>query len=94
MTETNDDRLWRIARKRAEFRKSLYAYIVVIVFLWVIWWITTGRITGLTGYPWPMWVMLGWGVSLVMQYIKAYIGNKRDLANEEFQKLKGSKERE
>ena len=88
MADINDDRLWRIARQRAQFRKSLYSYVVVILFMWVIWWITTGRVTGFTGYPWPVWVMLGWGVSLAMQYFKAYQGNKRDLADEEYQKLK------
>lgn len=88
VNETNDERLLRIARKRAGFRKSVYSYVVVIVFLWTIWWITTGRITGFTGYPWPVWVMLGWGLSLAMQYFKAYKGNKKDLANEEYEKLK------
>jgi hypothetical protein len=70
--ETNDESLRRIALKRANFRKHLSSYIVVMLFLWVIWWFTTGKITGFTGYPWPMWLMLGWGVSLVIQYFKAY----------------------
>ena len=92
MSGTNDDPLWRIARKRADFRKSLYSYIIVMVFLWVIWWITTGRITGFTGYPWPVWVMLGWGVSLAMQYFKAYKGGRKELAEEEYEKLKRQQE--
>ena len=82
MTNSNDDRLWQIARRRADFRKTLYSYLVVNFFLWVIWWITVGRVTGFTGYPWPVWVMLGWGISLAMQYYKAYHGDDRDLTNE------------
>jgi fatty acid desaturase len=83
MNEANDERLQNIARKRADFRKSLYSYVAVIVFLWIIWWITTGRITGFTGYPWPVWITLGWGVSLAIQYFKAYKVNKKELADED-----------
>lgn len=88
MNESNDDKLWRIARRRAEFRKALYSYIIVNVFMWLIWWITTGRFTGFNGYPWPVWVMLGWGISLAMQYFKAYKGSRQDIADEEYEKLK------
>lgn len=92
MTETNDENLRRIALRRVNFRKSLYSYIVLIAFMWIIWWLTTGRITGFTGYPWPVWVMLGWGISLVMKYLKAYKGSKKDLAEEEYKKLKSEHE--
>ncbi|HSU51879.1 MAG TPA: 2TM domain-containing protein [Segetibacter sp.] len=88
MTETNDENLRRIAMRRVNFRKSLYSYIVLIAFMWIIWWMTTGRTTGFTGYPWPVWVMLGWGVSLIMQYLKAYGGSKKDLTDQEYIKLK------
>jgi hypothetical protein len=92
MTETNDDRLWRIARKRADFRRNLYSYVAVNLFLWLVWWFTTGRITGFNGYPWPIWVMLGWGLSLAKQYFDAYKGDKKDLADEEYEKLKRQQE--
>lgn len=93
MTEIKDERLWRIARKRVQFRKSLYSYIAVITFLWFIWWITTGRITGFTGYPWPVWVMLGWGISLVIQYFESRSGSKKDRTEMEYEKLLREKER-
>ena len=88
MNDTKDDQLWRILRKRAEFRRSLYSYIIVNLFLWAIWWITTGNKTGFTGYPWPVWVMLGWGISLAKQYFDAYKGNRNDLTEQEYEKLK------
>jgi hypothetical protein len=44
--EPKDERLWRIARKRASFRKSLYSYLVICAFLWGIWWFTKGSETG------------------------------------------------
>ena len=88
MIPSNDDKLWRIAKKRAGFKKSLYGYLVINAFLWAIWWFTAGRFTGLTHYPWPIWVMLGWGVGLGFQYFEAYYGSKEDLAEQEYQKLK------
>lgn len=92
MSETNDDRLLRLARKRADFRKSLYSYVVVNLFMWLIWWFTVGRITGFTGYPWPIWVMIGWGFGLAKQYFDVYKGNKKDLEDEEYEKLKKEQE--
>ncbi len=72
MEQQKDEPLWRIARKRAEFRKSLYSYLVINTFFWLIWWFTAGRYSGLKGYPWPIWLMLGWGVALAFQYFNAY----------------------
>lgn len=92
METTKDERLWRMARKRADFKKNLYSYLVVITFLWGIWWFTTGYDKGFHGYPWPIWVMLGWGLGLGFQYFGAYNGNKQDLAEQEYEKLKKEKE--
>jgi fatty acid desaturase len=91
MEQSKDEKLWRVARKRAEFRKSLFTYLVIIAFLWGIWWFTSGRHDGFRGYPWPVWVMLGWGVGLGFQYFNAYSGNKEDLAEQEYEKLKREK---
>lgn len=87
MNEVKDDQLWQIARKRAAFRRSLYSGIAIVLFMWVIWWATTGKDTGFTGTPWPVWVMLGFGISLGRQYFNAYKGNKQDLTEQEYQKL-------
>ena len=92
MEQSNDDKLWRIAKKRAGFKKSLYSYLVINAFLWAIWWFTTGRLTGFTNYPWPIWVMLGWGVGLGLQYFEAYNGSKEDLTEQEYKKLKNEQD--
>jgi hypothetical protein len=88
MEQQRDERLWQIARKRAMFKKSLFSYLVVVAFLWAIWWFTIGRRVGFNGYPWPIWVMLGWGLGLGFQYFEAYNGSKEDLTEQEYQKLK------
>ncbi len=86
-----DEQLWRIARKRANFRRSFFVYIVINAFLWGVWWFTTGRNSGVRGYPWPIWVMLGWGIGIAFQYFDAYHGSKQDLEQQEYEKLKKEK---
>jgi len=89
--EQKDERLWRIAQQRAGFRRSLYSFLVVILFLWGIWWFTSGEHyfeSGRRWVPWPCWVMLGWGLGLGLQYFRAYHGSKEDLAEEEYRRMK------
>jgi len=59
MIETNEDQLSIISRRRANFRKTIYYYLAFNLFIWAVWWFTTGHITGFTGYPCPVWLMLG-----------------------------------
>jgi hypothetical protein len=89
MAPEKDAQLWRMAQQRAGFKKSLFTYITVIAFLWAIWWITTGK-KGMGGTPWPVWVMLGWGIGIAFQYFKAYNGDKETLAEQEYEKLKNN----
>lgn len=92
MPDEKDAVLWRIAQKRAAFRRSLYSYIVINCFFWAIWWFTYGRTHGLRGYPWPTWVMLAWGIGLAFQYFNAYQGTKQELADEEYERLRRNRE--
>ncbi len=88
MPDEKDKMLWRMAQRRAQFRTSLFTYIVICGFLWGVWWFTLGRYQGIHGYPWPVWVMLAWGIGLAFQYFKAYHGDKENLTEEEYEKLK------
>lgn len=92
MDINRDEPLWRLAKKRAGFQRSLVSYLVVNAFLWIIWWFTTPHRT-LSGHvPWPAWAMLGWGLGLVFQYFAAYGGSKENLADREYEKLRKQKE--
>ena len=93
--ETNrDEELWRLAKKRARFQRSLVAYFVINAFFWLIWWFTTDvNNRSLSGHtPWPIWVMLGWGIGLVFQYFGAYGGSRENLTSKEYEKLKRERE--
>ena len=61
---------WEDARKRVvarwEFRSHLVVYVVVNAFLVMIW-----AITG-AGYFWPVWILGGWGIGLVLHAWDAF----------------------
>jgi len=80
-SETRDSILWRIAKKRAAFRKNLFSYIVFSGFLTCLWWFTGAA------YFWPAWSILGWGVGLAYQYGAAFHHNQFVSTETEYRKL-------
>lgn len=78
-------RLWNQAKRRAEFKKHLILYIIIIGFLWAIWFLTGSPIGG--GAPWPVWPALGWGLFLAFNYFAAFHGSVDELTHEEYEKL-------
>jgi hypothetical protein len=63
MTYTEED-LREEATKRVTKRRDLAAHVVVYVVVNAVlvgMWVLTGA-----GYFWPAWVMLGWGVGLIL----------------------------
>ncbi|MEP6675410.1 MAG: 2TM domain-containing protein [Ferruginibacter sp.] len=89
--EERDEQLWKVAKQRANFQRDLVSYCVVNGILWVIWWFTEGHIREHHGLPWPAWVMLGWGIGLVLRFVKAYGSSRDDIAEKEYQRLKDKK---
>ena len=86
MEVIKDEELWKIATKRAKFKKHLVTYIIVNGFLWAIWYVTAGRNSDLDNIfgAWPIWSTLGWGIGLAFNYADAYhnVGSKSDIQNE------------
>ena len=91
MDTNRDEQLWKLAKQRADFQRSLVSYFVINTFLWIIWWFTSNT-KNFHGIPWPAWVMLGWGLGLVFQYLAAYGGSKQSLTDKEYEKLKKEKD--
>jgi hypothetical protein len=87
-----DPDLWRIAQKRAKFKKHAFTYVVINLFFWILWLISGNRWHGGMhwggGLPWPVWPMLGWGIGLAFNYFDAYQNPKSTLAEKEYEKLK------
>jgi hypothetical protein len=88
MEEQRDEKLWQIAKRRADFQNNLIGFVVITGICWAIWFFTTGRKAEIHGTPWPLWVMLGLGISLVFKFLKAYKTDKDTIAEREYEKLK------
>jgi len=84
ISKENKNSLWRTAKKRAFFKQFAIIYIAVSIVLVMLWYVTSGIHT----YFWPKWLMLVWGVGVVIQYIGAYHGGKLISAEREYEKLK------
>jgi hypothetical protein len=50
----------QIKRKRL-FQQQLLVFVIINVFLWIVW-----AVTG-TGFPWPIFVTVGWGIGIALQ---------------------------
>ena len=88
MEEQKDEKLWQLAKQRAGFQDSLISFVVISVICWAVWFFTSGRNWSGTGTPWPLWVMFGLGIGLVLKFIKAYKTDKDTMAEREYEKLK------
>ena len=85
-TQPRDEKLWKIKKKRAEFKKHLLTYVIVNIFLWGVW-LFGGVRHGDFSFPWPAFVSFGWGIGLAFNYIGAYSGLKDSITEREYQKL-------
>ncbi len=82
--QQKDQMLWQMAKRRAAFKASFAAYIVVNIALVGTWYFTSGP----GSYFWPVWPALGWGIGIALQYAGAYHSNQLFSAEEEYEKLK------
>ena len=81
-----DDKLWRIAKKRASFKRNVFNWVVINAFLWFIW--AIGDRHDAMGIPWPVWPTVGWALGLIFQFLDAYGGDRKTLEEKEFDNLK------
>lgn len=95
MDNKKQDPLWQTAEKRVKFRYHAYAYAAINVFLWVIWLISNYRRSEFSPweFPWPIYVMLGWGIGLFFHYLNSYGLSGRNAIEEEYKKLKKRNDR-
>lgn len=85
-----EKQLWKLARKRVSFKRHLATYIVINIMFWCIWFFSEKN-NEESGFPWPVFPMLGWGIGLTFNFLGAYIFNKEMAVEKEFEKLKAKK---
>lgn len=84
--EPRDEKLWRIAKRRAGFKITLLVYVLVNSLLWIIWALTMPNKSN--GWNmWPIYPMLGWGIGLFFQFLGAYWSGGETLVEKEYKKL-------
>jgi len=86
--EPKDEILWEIARKRVGFKKHLLSYIIINCFLWTVWFASGREYDQQDFFPWPLWVMLSWGIGLTFNFFNAYVFNTRNAIEDEYNKIK------
>ena len=84
-----EDKLRKLARKRAQAKIGFYVhlviYVIINVFLVLLWYITSDT----TELPWFIYPLIGWGIGLVAHGVYTFYGStgledsmtERELAN-------------
>lgn len=72
-TNEKDKALWKLAKKRVEFRRHLAMYFIVNAFFWALWLFGKGRDHHEGLFPWPLYPMLGWGIGLAFHFMGAFV---------------------
>lgn len=85
METEKDKELWKIAKKRVEFKRHLGTYLIINGMFWLLWGFTDKHYTGI---PWPVWPMLGWGIGLAFSYMNAYVVRSGDAIQKEYDRMK------
>lgn len=83
MYRNRDRGLSKLARHIANFQSNLVAYVVVNTLLWIVWWFTTKDRSLMGDTPWPAWVMLVWGIFLLVKFIRTYGEGQDKLVDKE-----------
>ena len=81
-----DKELRELAKLRASFKVHASVYIVIILFLAGINYLTSST------YPWFLWPALGWGVAVLLHGLAAYVWNT-NFEEREYQKLKAKQKK-
>jgi 2TM domain len=74
--QTPRDRAMQQLKKRRDFRGHVLIYVLVNAFLVAVWAITNPH-----GFFWPLFIIGGWGIAVVMNAWDVY--GRRDITEEE-----------
>lgn len=90
MEENKDPHLWKLAKQRVLFRRHVYLFFAINLFLWIIWifsyiWQPQPRHWP---FPWPLFPTIGWGIAVVFQFWHIYSPSSHNELEEEYEKLK------
>ena len=89
--QMSEDEIYEQAKKRVEakrgFYKHLFVYVLVNIILVIIWAFPAGG-----GYPWFWWVIGGWGIGVLFNFIEVFVwpkGGDKAAIEREVDKIRG-----
>jgi len=86
METEKEKELWKLAKKRVNFKRHLAIYLVMNVFFWLLWFFTDANSES-AGIPWPLFTTLGWGIAIVFGFLNAYVLTGRGAVEKEYERL-------
>lgn len=85
--EKKDEKLWKEAKERVDFKHHLLVYVAVNVLLIIINLLTS------PGSLWFYWVTIFWGFGLLMHGLSTFVFPKGRAVEKEYEKLKAKKKK-
>ncbi|HET8963023.1 MAG TPA: 2TM domain-containing protein [Chitinophagales bacterium] len=67
----DEEKMWKMAEKRIAFKRHLFAYIVINIFLVGLWYFSNYKQGENAGF-WFIYPLFGWGIGLAFNYWSAY----------------------
>ena len=84
--ENLDDKIYKEAQERIQFKQHLKTYIVINILIWGFWFFTRAIKGDYDGY-WPVYATLGWGFGVLSHYWSVY-KNDSAAVEKEVEKIK------
>ena len=86
--EERNDKLWKLAKKRANTKRNGLIYLTIVIFLWIVWLSNNSFQFGSNMiYAWPKWPTLALSIAFIFEYIDAYYHDNDLLIEKEYNKL-------
>lgn len=65
-------------KEKIALLSNIASYVIINIFIFLVW----GFTSDWSGYPWFIWVLIGWGIGLAFHIFNYYSGKKGEAARE------------
>lgn len=91
METEREKQLWELAKKRAKFKRYFYAYLILMIVIWVFWFFTDNQNPD-SGLPWPMFPTLTLAFVLAYVFLNVYVFSNHNAIEREYERLNKKKD--
>lgn len=90
MESEKEKELWKLARKRAGFKRYLAVYVILMTAFWVFWYFTDHQDEN-SGLPWPIFPTMAFSIGVMYSFLNAYVFSNYNSVEREYERLKNKK---